>query len=446
MSIERVSGTDLSYFLIAYDADGRERADDPDGIMSEQVVNALTNVAITDVFMFFHGWKGDVPAAREQYSAWVKCMTQCTDDIARMREAQPNFHPLLVGVHWPSQPWGEENFAVSFATPTEGMPGEGDPVEELIESYAQKIADTPTARVALRTIVHAAMENIAPSRLSPQVRDAYLVLDRESGLGSDGEVGAPGNDREPFDPERAYQASRENAPSFGGIDVLGGLLSPLRQLSFWKVKDRARRFGESAGHQLLCQLEQATDRPVRFHLMGHSFGCIVVSATLKGLGDGAPLLRPVDSVALVQGALSLWSYCSDIPSARGTPGYFSDIIAAEKVAGPIITTHSTFDSAVGRFYPIGAGVAGQVVYAPGELPKYGALGAFGAQGDGIDGVDVDMKRIGERYGFERGRIYNLESSKIIKNGEGASGAHSDITHPEVAHALWEAARVTLEAK
>ena len=40
------------------------------------------------------------------------------------------------------------------------------------------------------------------------------------------------------------------------------------------------------------------------------------------------------------------------------------------------------------------------------------------------------------YGFQPGTIYNLEASAIISNGGGASGAHSDIAHPEVAHAFW----------
>ena len=39
-----------------------------------------------------------------------------------------------------------------------------------------------------------------------------------------------------------------------------------------------------------------------------------------------------------------------------------------------------------------------------------------------------------------GRIYNLEASDVIKNGSGPSAAHSDIAHPEVAHAYWEAVR------
>ena len=45
------------------------------------------------------------------------------------------------------------------------------------------------------------------------------------------------------------------------------------------------------------------------------------------------------------------------------------------------------------------------------------------------------------YGFQAGKIYNLESSRYIAKGQGLSGAHSDIDGPEVAHAIWQAALV-----
>jgi hypothetical protein len=229
----------------------------------------------------------------------------------------------------------------------------------------------------------------------------------------------------------------EDALSFGLGDFLGGILSPLRQLSFWKMKSRAASVGESGGAELLRKISDSTATGVKIHLMGHSFGCIVVSAMLKG----AALGRPVDSVALIQGALSLWSYCSDIPKAQGRAGYFHWIISDGKVRGPIITTQTVFDKAVGRFYPLGAGVARQVTFAPNEFPKYGALGTFGARGPGVDVVDEKMLPTESDYGFEAGKVYNLESSEFINQGGGAAGAHNDIAKPEVAHAVWQAAMV-----
>ena len=46
------------------------------------------------------------------------------------------------------------------------------------------------------------------------------------------------------------------------------------------------------------------------------------------------------------------------------------------------------------------------------------------------------------YDFAAGGVYNLEASEFISHGGGASGAHSDIDGPEVAHVIWAAALAT----
>ena len=65
------------------------------------------------------------------------------------------------------------------------------PIEEMIDRYAERIADTTAARDALSVIFEAAMENVAPAELPSEVREAYLVLNRESGLGDEKEGAAP---------------------------------------------------------------------------------------------------------------------------------------------------------------------------------------------------------------------------------------------------------------
>lgn len=440
MPVEGVPNTDLSYYLVAFDADGRERNDDPDGMMSQRVCADLAREPVTDVFLFSHGWKGDIPSARKDYADWLTVAAACVGDLDQLREQRPGLRSVFIGLHWPSQPWGDEEFtldaeAVSFAT--------GDPpvAEVLVDRYAKRIADTPTARQALRTIFNASQQP-PPPKIPEEVRAAYVTLNREAGLGSDGPGAEPGADREAFDPEDRYQLAQEEAPvSFGLGEAVGNLiLSPLRQLSFWKMKERARQFGESGAHALLRGLQE-TQENIRLHLMGHSFGCIVMSAAVAGPTGGASLPRPVQSLVLVQGALSLWSYCADIPYRRGRPGYFRPLMAGNRVAGPIVTTQSRFDLAVGRWYPLGAGAARQVDFAPNELPRYGGVGTFGLQGPGLDPVSLDMQGADQPYDFQAGRVYNLESSNVIRNGGGASGAHSDIAHPQVSHVIWAAALV-----
>jgi hypothetical protein len=178
------------------------------------------------------------------------------------------------------------------------------------------------------------------------VREAYERLYAEAQLdGGDGDPGAPpGADREEFDPMRSTVRTRTRVGGGrgGAGGVLGGgfldkvkglVVAPLQQLSFWKMKDRARAIGEGGAHALLVRLMKASRPETRFHLMGHSFGCIVVSATVAGAPKGEKLPRPVDSLFLVQGALSLWSYCPDIPMARGTAGYFNRTLKEGLVRG-----------------------------------------------------------------------------------------------------------------
>jgi hypothetical protein len=444
MPIHSVPNTDLEYALISFDKNGNERREPSGSLLSEVAVERLRDAArgITDVFVMSHGWKGDIPAAVSQYNAWSAAMAACDADRTRVRQRWPGFTALLIGFHWPSQPWGDENMAGSFGTTT----GAGEAA--FVRQWADHIADTPAARDALRVLYEAAQQDIEPDRLPGPVVDAYRVLEREAGIGADGVAGAPDADREPLDPQLAYEDWQDFEAASFGDGFVGGLLSPLRQLSFWTMKKRARHVGERGGHQLIRSIvaargTAATSNRLRVHLMGHSFGCIVVSSMLRGAD--ARGVR-ISSMLLVQGAMSLWSYANDLPGKPGSPGYFRPVIDAECVAGPIVVTTSSHDSAVGKLYPVAAGAARQVEYEPSRhaLPTYGAIGSFGVQGPGLSLEKRQIARddVTRAYDFAPGRIYNLAGDDVIRTGGGLSGAHSDIAHPEVGHAFWEAVLAT----
>jgi hypothetical protein len=386
---------------------------------------------------------GDVPAAVRQYDLWIGAMMACSD-LKRASQVRPGFKPLLVGFHWPSLPYGDEEMGTGPGTSFSASSVRtvaGPDTAALIEACEARIASTPAARQALRTIFAAAAIDTAPPELSREVVDAYRVLDREAGLGAGGPASEPGSDREPFDPDAAYQmALEENEVSFGGFG-LGPVLSILRNLSFFKMKDRARMVGQSSVHKLVATLQGAakkSGREVRFHLMGHSFGCIVMSSALVG-PPGSATADPVHSLFLAQGAMSFWSFCREIPYAKGNPGYFHSIVDKKRVTGALITTQSEHDTAVCKLYRLAVGVRGDVAFAPGQWPKYGALGAFGARGPGVSAVDLEMLEADEPYDFKPGTIYNIESSSYIAEMQSlGSGAHNDIAHPQVAHAMWSA--------
>jgi len=460
MPPRQIPDTDVEYYLLAFDKNGVEQPG-ADGTLGSDAVRAILadpSNGITDVFLTSHGWKGDVPAAIEQYDRWIGAMAAAAGDRALARQVRPGFKALAIGFHWPSLPWGDESLpeeGVLGDAPTAAKQAVADTttgtagLEQNIERFADRIADTPDARSALRTILSTADRAIVETpALPPDVRAAYETLYAESGLRTGDVAAAPGADHEQWDPDALYQEALvtgdANDPEAGLLGerldrVHEALLGPLRQASFWRMKDRAWEVGEQGGHTLLRALQTAAQPGVRFHLMGHSFGCIVVSASIAGPKGAAPLPRPIDSLFLVQGALSLWSYCNDIPYEPGTAGYFTRIMADGLVRGPIVTTRSTFDKAVGGLYPKAAGLKRQLVLDDDEFPKYGGVGSFGLQGLGKRATDLTMHDDTTPYGFAPGRVYNIEASGVIKDGGGMSGAHSDIAHPEVAHVMWEAA-------
>ena len=431
MTVETIPGTDIRYGLISFDAKGQERAEGG-ALMSAQLVERAVGTGITDVFFFSHGWKGDVPAAKDQYNRWMGALMRSAD-LGHAPGVLQGFSPLLIGLHWPSLPWGDEELGSrgSFGA------GVGPSVNRLLQNYLDILGHEPGIRGPLEVIFGEARRNMAPDSLPAPVREAYKQLNNELDLDSEGVGGAPDADREGFDPDESI--GQPQSFGGGGDENLGGILGPLRQLSYWTMKKRARSIGEGGMHSFLVNLQNATAaRRTRIHLMGHSFGTVVVSSMVGGPGGRAPLPRPIDSMSLVQGAVSLWSYASAIPFHNVGPGYFNRILTDRKVRGPIAVTTSIYDKAVGTLYPFASRIDGSASFPVGVLPEFGALGSFGMQGTGQASA-LKMLNTAGRYAFEPGRVYNLESSQFICKGSGASGAHSDIDGPQVAHMIWAAA-------
>jgi hypothetical protein len=441
----------LDYYLIAFDADGNERSE-TDGFMSQKLVDILSTQSITDVFFMSHGWLGDIPGAKRQYQSWIKAMLQSQADIQKIQELRKSqnqkFHPLLIGLHWPSKPWGNEDLnaeATSFDTT-------GTQLNESIEQYAQDVADTEAGREALRTIFTASIEySVPPGNLPSEVRQAYEVLIKEASLDSNDNDSESLN-LEPDDIYESLIAQQEPEEiSFAIGDVSksrsNAFLDLLGYLSYWKMKQRARHIGETSGFNLLTKLQKAADKTARFHLVGHSFGCIVVSSIVAGKKN-SNLVRPVNSLVLIQGALSLWSYCSNIPRRANLAGCFSSIINDCKVVGPVVTTRSIHDDAVRKMYPLaskpGSWFMGQdidfAISTESEFPEYGSIGTFGIQGI-EEIISLKMHPCEKPYNFQTGKFYNLESSEFIRNLVNGKDqdAHNTIDKPQVAHAVWSAA-------
>jgi hypothetical protein len=428
MPFHRISGTDVEYALIGFDVDGHERTDDPaGGMFSRTVLDRIKQVQPSHVFLFSHGWKGDVPGAIDQYNRWIGAMWKLEAD---RRSLGSGFKPMFIGLHWPSLPWGEEalDAAVSFAT------AGASAIAPLVDAAVEHFGGGDAVRRPLETIFAAYAENPAARVLSDDVLAAYSALGEAIGFsaGADADA-APDEEGAPLDPSAAVGAERAASlgESFGVAGSLrNGTLAGLRQASFWSMKRRARTIGEGGMHSFVGDLQRASEASV--HLMGHSFGCIVVSSILGGPKGQGRLPRPVSSAALVQGALSHWSYAETIPHGDGKrSGYFAGVLDRQAVGGPLLTTQSIHDSAVGVAYPAAVGLINEFTFGTTATPpRFGAIGSFGIQGT-RKATAIEMLDANGTYGFEPGGIYNVESSRFVPD-------HSGIDGPEVAHLLWQA--------
>jgi hypothetical protein len=278
-------------------------------------------------------------------------------------------------------------------------------------------------------------ENPAARILPDKAIAAYRELAAAIGFSAGKEAGtAPDEEGAPLDPQTAVNVERHASAgtSFGIFGTIkNGILAGLRQVSFWTMKHRARTIGEQGMHKFVATLQNTCD--ARIHLMGHSFGCIIVSSILAGPNANTPLPRKIDSAVLVQGALSLWGFADQIPDGN-KPGYFKAMLSGT-VSGPIVTTQSSNDSAVGIAYPAAVGLVNEFEFGAGGapiLPKFGGVGTWGIQGTKIAQAGP-MLGSGARYDFRPGVVYNLDGSPFIPS-------HSGIDGPEVAHLLWQVAR------
>ena len=91
MPRRKITKSGTCYALVCFDEEGVERIDDrdaPGGRFSERVIEEVRAHPPTDIFMFSHGWKGDVMAAVGQYDDWIGALVKQQADRARWKRAR----------------------------------------------------------------------------------------------------------------------------------------------------------------------------------------------------------------------------------------------------------------------------------------------------------------------------------------------------------------------
>ena len=272
MPVLKTPKHEREYYLVRFDGTGEECPEDDGTRTSNALVEKLrADNTITDVFVISHGWNNDVNGAIRSYGSWIDTMADCAADQDRARRADPNFKPVIVGIHWPSLAFGDETVPPDANTETPAdqheLAAEASlPTKTLVSRYAGRIADDdPLATEAVTAILNSdsgitvhrnpLVEGAGPTytaQVSPEIKSSFDTLFELSGVGQGGAQAAPGSDTPTFQPHEVLQdaATQDLLPRdteapavgpalLGPIDWIGSkvreaALVVLREMSFWR--------------------------------------------------------------------------------------------------------------------------------------------------------------------------------------------------------------------
>jgi pimeloyl-ACP methyl ester carboxylesterase len=164
-------------------------------------------------------------------------------------------------------------------------------------------------------------------------------------------------------------------------------------------------------------------RPIRLHLVGHSFGGRLVTAAANEWTATGQL--ELCSLTILQGAYSHNAL------AGQAGGAFPSVVG--KPSGPIAITHTHNDLACTVAYALASRLSRDTTTALGDASdEYGAMGANGPQ-KLQEGV-AELDNATEGFAPKRGKINTfLADAYIIKTKD--TDAHNNITNPTVGRLL-----------
>jgi hypothetical protein len=400
----------------------------------------------TDLIVASHGWNNNQEQAEELYTELF------TNFAAVASDQLQNKKVTIVGVIWPSKRFtdvvdaavaeqgrgGGAGFGTSSAAADETIKAKLDVIATMFDKKAAKkiaaaknqIGKLESDLAARRKFVdelrglldESAAHEEDNSALFFQLDGSVMLekLKMPTPLVSSGGGGGGG---------AASLDARSRTTSAGGAAGLGDIFSGIKAgairflnyLAYYEMKQRAGTVGQNGVGPMLDRLAGNVER---IHLVGHSFGCRVVTAAAA-----ASTTDKLQSMSLLQAAFSHNSF------SKSMNGFFRAVVDNKRIKGPIVVTYTANDRAVGIAYPAASRLSGTVASAFGDAKdKFGGLGRNGAQkmepGEVVQDVD-QLMAVGGSYSWRPGHFHNLESSKYIINPSGGD-AHTFVTGKEVA--------------
>jgi hypothetical protein len=408
----------LTYSEITFDASGTLTSDG--GLPA-----TVHRDGVTDVFVLCHGWNNSEDSARTLYHGLGSL-------LAGQLGADKD-HAVAVGVFWPSLLFPEDD-ATTSDEPSTGkqlaaalepsFPNDAKALDEmgrLIDEQPQDGAElTRFHQLASGLVTTPALAKEDEGPAAAITAPASAVLGHAAALtpSKGGDAQAIAN---PF--KTLWSGARE----------------VLRTMSYYEMKNRAGVVGQKGLGPLIDSVTKGTT--LRVHLLGHSFGARLVSYSLTGLPrTSVGAASPVKSLMLVQGAFSHFAFADPTPCRAVKKGSLSGV--RDRVDGPLLSTFSAADRAVGWWYPNASMLAHQDAQSLADLAyQWGGMGHDGFQQASPGGTGLKLK--GTTYPFVKDGVYLLDANAVIKKNLSAfSGAHSDIVHDEVVSAFLAAAALS----
>lgn len=407
-----------------------------------QLAAALAASEATDLVVISHGWKTDERGASELYEPlWANVEASL---LASGGPAPSKI--VLAGILWPSKPF-QTDFDVAAAQKTDGgvlfidapaPDNDGDLPQEHVDMLVAGLTSL-LGQQAGAGISAATQQALAGNGFDEATAQALMdALKKGVGLGgpSDSELDqdAAGLAGDPL----TTLASLAPPPvlpltgAVGGTLGLGDFLSNviqgpraavgriLNQFTYYAMKARAGTVGEKLG---LVLSAMPLTRPVRLHLIGHSFGARLVTAAAQTFTPQANL--SLASLTLLQGAYSHNGLSSKFAGAQ--VGAFASVITDKAVKGPVVMTHTHNDSACTIAYPLASRLSRTVASALGDANDiFGAMGANGAQNllPADYAADQALRKGKSAYDLTPGKVNRMLADACVSE-------HMDVTNADV---------------
>jgi len=217
--------------------------------------------------------------------------------------------------------------------------------------------------------------------------------------------------------------SRENLDKLDPRNIV-------RAATVLQMKDRAGTVGAHGVGLLLQEVlaaSPAAGQP-RVHLVGHSYGAKVVLSALCF----PPLSRNVNSVLLLEPAISYLSFAAQVPGTDHPGGYRDALKLTEQ---PILTTFSSADIPLTQLFHLGvrrASDIGDLKIAGAPPSVYAALGGYGPGGIDAERKVIPIKDPGDPYALGAGapEVFALDGQG------GRIKGHGDISNEYTWWALY----------